>query len=54
MTNTGTAAATSRGVAVTGDFPQTNTCGTSIAAGASCTVNVTLPARPRPAPGPAR
>ncbi len=42
MTNTGTAAASVSAVAVTGDFSQTNTCGTSIAAGASCTVNVSF------------
>ncbi|MFI6250852.1 choice-of-anchor D domain-containing protein [Streptomyces sp. NPDC051016] len=42
VTNTGTAAATVAGVTVTGDFAQTNTCGTSIAAGASCTVAVTF------------
>ncbi len=42
VTNTGTAAASVSGVAVTGDFAQTNTCGTSIAAGASCTVAVTF------------
>ncbi|MFG2965982.1 choice-of-anchor D domain-containing protein [Streptomyces sp. NPDC048288] len=42
VTNTGTAAATVSGVTVTGDFAQTNTCGTSIAAGASCTVAVTF------------
>ena len=40
VTNTGTAAATVSGVAATGDFSQTNTCGSSIAAGASCTVTV--------------
>jgi hypothetical protein len=40
VSNTGTAAATGAGVAATGDFSQTNTCGTSIAAGASCTVSV--------------
>ncbi|GAA5190579.1 hypothetical protein GCM10023322_46060 [Rugosimonospora acidiphila] len=40
VSNTGTAAATVSGVSVTGDFSQTNTCGTSIAAGASCTVSV--------------
>jgi len=42
LSNTGTAAATSVGVSVTGDFAQTNTCGSSIAAGASCAVNVTF------------
>ncbi len=40
VSNTGTAAATVSGVAATGDYAQTNTCGTSIAAGASCTVSV--------------
>jgi antitoxin (DNA-binding transcriptional repressor) of toxin-antitoxin stability system len=42
VTNSGTAAATVSGITVTGDFSQTNTCGTSIAAGASCTVDVTF------------
>jgi hypothetical protein len=42
VSNTGTAAATVSSVAVTGDFAQTNSCGTSIAAGASCTVSVTF------------
>lgn len=42
ITNTGTAAATVSGITVTGDFSQTNNCGTSIAANASCTVNVTF------------
>nr|WP_248002533.1 discoidin domain-containing protein [Streptomyces sp. RPA4-2] len=42
VTNTGTAAASLSGITVTGDFSQTNTCGTSIAAGASCTVDVTF------------
>jgi parallel beta-helix repeat protein len=42
VSNTGTAAATVSGVSVTGDFAQTNTCGTSIAAGGSCTVSVTF------------
>jgi hypothetical protein len=42
VTNTGTAAASVSGVSVTGDFTQTNTCGTSIAAGASCTVNASF------------
>jgi len=40
VTNTGTAAATVSGVTTTGDYSQTNTCGTSVAAGASCTVSV--------------
>ena len=42
VTNTGTAAAAVSGVSATGDFSQTNTCGSSIGAGASCTVNVTF------------
>lgn len=42
VSNTGTAAASVSGVSVTGDFAQTNNCGTSIAAGASCTVNVSF------------
>jgi hypothetical protein len=41
VSNTGTAAASVSGVAVTGDFTQTNNC-TSIAVGASCTVNVSF------------
>jgi hypothetical protein len=40
VTNTGTATATVSGIATSGDFSQTNTCGTSIAAHASCTVDV--------------
>ena len=40
--NTGTVAATVSGTSVTGDYAQTNTCGSSIAAGASCTVSVTF------------
>jgi hypothetical protein len=40
VSNTGTAAAGSVSVATTGDYSQTNTCGTSIAAGANCTVSV--------------
>ncbi|NEA30672.1 choice-of-anchor D domain-containing protein [Streptomyces sp. SID13031] len=42
VTNSGTAAAPVGSVAITGDYGQTNNCGTSIAAGASCTVNVTF------------
>jgi hypothetical protein len=42
VSNTGTAAATVSGVSTSGDFSQTNTCGGSIAAGASCTVNVSF------------
>jgi len=40
VTNSGTAAAPVGTIATTGDFSQTNTCGTSIAAGSSCTINV--------------
>ncbi|WP_328324621.1 choice-of-anchor D domain-containing protein [Kribbella sp. NBC_00382] len=42
VTNSGTAAAPVSSIAITGDFAQTNNCGTSIAAGGSCTVNVTF------------
>jgi hypothetical protein len=42
VTNSGTVAATVSSVTVSGDFSQTNTCGTSIAAGASCTATVTF------------
>jgi hypothetical protein len=42
FTNSGDTAATITGVATTGDFAQTNNCGTSLAAGASCSVNVTF------------
>jgi hypothetical protein len=42
VSNTGGAAATVSGIATTGDFTQTNTCGTSIAAGAGCVVTVTF------------
>jgi hypothetical protein len=46
VTNTGTAAVTINSIAVggtnTGDFSQSNTCGTSVAVGASCAVNVTF------------
>ena len=42
VNNTGTAAATISSVAASGDYAQTNTCGSSLAAGASCTVSVTF------------
>ena len=42
VTNTGTSAASVSSIAASGDYAQTNTCGSSIAAGASCTVNVTF------------
>ncbi|MFL6121172.1 choice-of-anchor D domain-containing protein [Actinophytocola sp.] len=41
VSNTGTAAASVSGVTVSGDFTQTNNCGT-VAAGGSCTVNVSF------------
>src|SRR6202522_250726 len=40
VTNPGTSAVSVSSVGVTGNFTQTNTCGTSIAAGGSCTVSV--------------
>jgi hypothetical protein len=40
VTNPGTSAAPVSSVSVTGPFSQTNTCGTSIAAGGSCTISV--------------
>jgi hypothetical protein len=40
VTNTGTATAGVGSITTSGDFSQTNTCGTGIAAGASCTVSV--------------
>ncbi|SNT55453.1 Right handed beta helix region, partial [Streptosporangium subroseum] len=42
ITNSGTASATLGTVATTGDYAQTKTCGTTLAAGASCTVSVTF------------
>lgn len=42
VTNTGTAAASISSVTASGDFAQSNTCGTSLAAGAGCTVAVTF------------
>ena len=40
LTNTGTVAITISSIATTGPFSQTNNCGTSLAGGASCTINV--------------
>ena len=40
--NSGTAAASVTSIGTSGDFAQTNTCGTSIAAAGSCTVSVTF------------
>jgi F5/8 type C domain/Abnormal spindle-like microcephaly-assoc'd, ASPM-SPD-2-Hydin len=42
ITNSGTVSVSVNSVAATGDFAQTNTCGSSIAAGASCTASVTF------------
>jgi len=42
LTNSGTAALTISSISVTGDFNQTNNCGTSLAVGASCTISVTF------------
>jgi F5/8 type C domain/Abnormal spindle-like microcephaly-assoc'd, ASPM-SPD-2-Hydin len=42
VTNNGTGSATLGTVATTGDYAQTKTCGTTLAAGASCTVSVTF------------
>ena len=42
LTNSGSAAASVSGVTTSGDFSQTNTCGSSIAANGSCTVSVTF------------
>jgi hypothetical protein len=40
LTNTGTGPLTITSVATTGNYSQTNTCGTSVAAGANCTISV--------------
>ncbi|MEY9936921.1 choice-of-anchor D domain-containing protein [Streptacidiphilus sp. MAP5-52] len=42
VTNTGSAAASISSVTTSGDFAQKNTCGSSLAANASCTVSVTF------------
>ncbi len=42
MTNSGTAALTIASIAATGNFAQTNNCGSSLAAAASCAINVTF------------
>ncbi|MEV0406184.1 choice-of-anchor D domain-containing protein [Actinoallomurus sp. NPDC050550] len=42
VTNSGTAAAPVGSISTSGDFSQTNDCGSSIAAGSSCTVSVTF------------
>ena len=42
LTNSGNAALTVTSVTASGDFAETNTCGGSLAAGASCTISVTF------------
>ncbi len=42
LTNTGSAPLTITGTTVTGDFAETNSCPSSIAAGASCVINITF------------
>jgi YVTN family beta-propeller protein len=42
LTNTGTAPLNITSIAASGDYGQTNTCGTSVTAGASCTITVTF------------
>jgi len=42
LRNTGNASLTITSIRASGDFSQTNTCGSSVAAGASCTLSVTF------------
>jgi uncharacterized repeat protein (TIGR03803 family) len=42
LSNTGSVALSVAGITISGNFAQTNNCGSSVAAGASCTVNVTF------------
>ncbi|MEV6008707.1 carbohydrate-binding protein [Streptomyces sp. NPDC051976] len=42
VTNTGTVSASLSSIAASGDFRQTNTCGSTLAANASCTVSVSF------------
>jgi hypothetical protein len=42
VTNTGSAPLPISSIAINGDFAQTNACGTSVAAGATCTISVTF------------
>ena len=42
LSNTGTAALIITSIVATGDFAQINTCGTSLPAGANCTISVTF------------
>ena len=42
VTNTGASILNISGISTTGDFAQTNSCGKALAAGGSCTINVTF------------
>ena len=42
LSNTGNGTLSINGIVATGDFSQTNTCGTSLAAGSACAINVTF------------
>src|SRR5208282_4483601 len=42
LSNTGSAALSISSITASGDFSQTNTCGTSLAASADCTLSVTF------------
>jgi Abnormal spindle-like microcephaly-assoc'd, ASPM-SPD-2-Hydin len=42
LNNPGNAALSISNIAINGDFAQTNTCGTSVSAGSSCTISVTF------------
>lgn len=42
LTNTGNASLTVSSITASGDFSPTNTCGSSVAAGANCTISVTF------------
>jgi hypothetical protein len=42
LTNSGTTTLTISNISITGDFSQSNTCGSSLAAGANCAINVTF------------
>jgi hypothetical protein len=42
LTNTGNASLTISGIPASGDFSQTNTCGTTLRAGANCAISVTF------------
>src|SRR5439155_25089252 len=42
LSNTGTAVLNLTNIATSGDYGQNNTCGTSVAAGGNCTINVTF------------